>query len=205
MANLCIKTPSSASLVLIFQLLVLRPRPNAHGAHVRGTKESWGDQKAGWLFLYLFSVKLAGLFSNKCIRTELEYMQLWREGIEHRSRALIVYLISNWGWKHKIRIFVTCWMCRKLRAFGGDQTDPKFVWGTKFNFKDWAALSQGQKLPGFQLDPTPSSLGTCPVHPTEHQPAHHHLWVTIQGKELLAQVRGHLPGRFNLRDAERHQ
>ena len=29
MANLCIKTPSSASLVLIFQLLVLRPRPSA--------------------------------------------------------------------------------------------------------------------------------------------------------------------------------
>ena len=29
MANLCIKTPSSASLVLIFQLLVLRPRPIA--------------------------------------------------------------------------------------------------------------------------------------------------------------------------------
>ena len=28
MANLCIKTPSSASLVLIFQLLVSRPRPN---------------------------------------------------------------------------------------------------------------------------------------------------------------------------------
>ena len=28
MANLAIKTPSSASLVLIFQLLVLRPRPN---------------------------------------------------------------------------------------------------------------------------------------------------------------------------------
>ena len=27
MANLCIKTPSSASSVLIFQLLVLRPRP----------------------------------------------------------------------------------------------------------------------------------------------------------------------------------
>ena len=27
MANLCIKAPSSASLVLIFQLLVLRPRP----------------------------------------------------------------------------------------------------------------------------------------------------------------------------------
>ena len=102
---------------------------NAHGAHVRGTKESWGDQKAGWLFLYLFSVKLAGLFSNKCIRTELEYMQLWREVIEHRSRASVVYLISNWGWKHKIRIFVACWMCRKLRAFWGDQTDPKFGWG----------------------------------------------------------------------------
>ena len=30
MANLGIKTPSSASLVLIFQLLVLRPRPNDH-------------------------------------------------------------------------------------------------------------------------------------------------------------------------------
>ena len=30
MANLCIKTPSSASLVLIFQLLVLRPRPIHH-------------------------------------------------------------------------------------------------------------------------------------------------------------------------------
>ena len=28
MANLCIKTPSSAIQVLIFQLLVLRPRPN---------------------------------------------------------------------------------------------------------------------------------------------------------------------------------
>ena len=27
MANLCIKTPSSAIQVLIFQLLVLRPRP----------------------------------------------------------------------------------------------------------------------------------------------------------------------------------
>ena len=30
MANLCIKTPSSAFLVLIFQLLVLRPRPNVY-------------------------------------------------------------------------------------------------------------------------------------------------------------------------------
>ena len=30
MANLCIKTPSSAILVLIFQLLVLRPRPSVH-------------------------------------------------------------------------------------------------------------------------------------------------------------------------------
>ena len=29
MANLCIKTPSSAIQVLIFQLLVLRPRPTA--------------------------------------------------------------------------------------------------------------------------------------------------------------------------------
>ena len=79
--------------------------------------------------IQLYSPILAGLFSNKCIKTELEYMLLWREGIEHRSRALIVYLISNWGWKHKIRIFVACWMCRKLRAFYGDQTDPKFVCG----------------------------------------------------------------------------
>ena len=30
MANLCIKTPSSAIQVLKFQLLVLRPRPSAH-------------------------------------------------------------------------------------------------------------------------------------------------------------------------------
>ena len=92
--------------------------------------------------IQLYSPIIAGLFSNKCNRTELEYMQLWREGIEHRSRASIVYLISNWGWKHKIRIFVACWMCRKLRAFGGDQTDPKFVWGTKFNFKDWGVGHQ---------------------------------------------------------------
>ena len=30
MANLCIKTPSSAIQVLIFQLLVLGPRPTEH-------------------------------------------------------------------------------------------------------------------------------------------------------------------------------
>ena len=35
MANLCIKTPSSAILVLIFQLLVLRPRPSQHLLTVR--------------------------------------------------------------------------------------------------------------------------------------------------------------------------
>ena len=34
MANLCIKTPSSASLVLIFQLMVLRPRPNLPGTQI---------------------------------------------------------------------------------------------------------------------------------------------------------------------------
>ena len=34
MANLCIKTPSSASWVLIFQLLVLRPRPNEQVMYV---------------------------------------------------------------------------------------------------------------------------------------------------------------------------
>ena len=33
MVNLCIKTPSSAILVLIFQLLVLRPRPTPHPHH----------------------------------------------------------------------------------------------------------------------------------------------------------------------------
>ena len=38
MANLCIKTPSSATYVLKFQLLVLRPRPNGDG-------ESNGDDK----------------------------------------------------------------------------------------------------------------------------------------------------------------
>ena len=34
MANLCIKTPSSASKVLIFQLLVLRPRPTVDINHL---------------------------------------------------------------------------------------------------------------------------------------------------------------------------
>ena len=39
MANLCIKTPSSASYVLIFQLLVLRPRPNVQvNSHKRMPK-----------------------------------------------------------------------------------------------------------------------------------------------------------------------
>ena len=42
MANLCIKTPSSAIIVLIFQLLVLRPRPTAWEASL-------------YLCLYLFS------------------------------------------------------------------------------------------------------------------------------------------------------
>ena len=36
MANLCIKTPSSAIQVLIFQLLVLRPRPNGQTSDVKG-------------------------------------------------------------------------------------------------------------------------------------------------------------------------
>ena len=39
MANLCIKTPSSAILVLIFQLLVLRPRPSVHANLVALTNE----------------------------------------------------------------------------------------------------------------------------------------------------------------------
>ena len=38
MANLCIKTPSSASLVLIFPLLVLRPRPTVQFFH---QKREW--------------------------------------------------------------------------------------------------------------------------------------------------------------------
>ena len=36
MANLCIKTPSSAIQVLIFQLLVLRPRPTPHEKRING-------------------------------------------------------------------------------------------------------------------------------------------------------------------------
>ena len=39
MANLCIKTPSSATCVLIFQLLVLRPRPSEH----------WGNGIGVWV------------------------------------------------------------------------------------------------------------------------------------------------------------
>ena len=40
MANLCIKTPKSATYVLIFQLLVLRPRPNVQS----GSGEARGIQ-----------------------------------------------------------------------------------------------------------------------------------------------------------------
>ena len=36
MANLCIKTPSSSTYVLIFQLLVLRPRPTAQAWSMKG-------------------------------------------------------------------------------------------------------------------------------------------------------------------------
>ena len=137
-------------------LLLLLPvlKVDAHGAHVRGTKENWGHQKAGWLFLNLFSMKLAGLFSNKCIRTELEYMQLWREVIEHRSRASVVYLISNWGWKHKIRIFVACWMYCRLHAFWEDQTDPKFVCGGPNSISRTGPFGPSSKILGSpsQLD-----------------------------------------------------
>ena len=41
MANLCIKTPSSAIQVLIFQLLVLRPRPNNH--HLEATNPTLNE------------------------------------------------------------------------------------------------------------------------------------------------------------------
>ena len=43
MANLCIKTPSSAILVLIFQLLVLRPRPTGQGGQVGQDVEMLGS------------------------------------------------------------------------------------------------------------------------------------------------------------------
>ena len=49
MANLCIKTPSSAILVLIFQLLVLRPRPSEHWAqHI--SKVIWGATRISTFF-----------------------------------------------------------------------------------------------------------------------------------------------------------
>ena len=46
---------------------------DAHGAHVRDQRKLGGPKS--WLTSSL-SVKLAGLFLNKCIRTELKYMQL---------------------------------------------------------------------------------------------------------------------------------
>ena len=58
MANLCIKTPSSASLVLIFQLLVLRPRPS-EGA-------SAGDN-AGDLVLEICSNAIYVCFAMQCM------------------------------------------------------------------------------------------------------------------------------------------
>ena len=39
-------------IYMIFRIPVLKV--DAHGAHVRGTKESWGDQKAGWLNLVAY-------------------------------------------------------------------------------------------------------------------------------------------------------
>ena len=44
MANLCIKTPKSATYVLIFQLLVLRPRPSVE----TNSKDPLGPGRGGW-------------------------------------------------------------------------------------------------------------------------------------------------------------
>ena len=72
MANLCIKTPSSAILVLIFQLLVLRPRPIGHS--------KTGSWHLGFhLLILLFDWKTAlgycwkGVAETKIIITLLSY------------------------------------------------------------------------------------------------------------------------------------
>ena len=55
MANLCIKTPSSAILVLIFQLLVLRPRPTAQAVKIH-PRVAWPSSVNGF-----FSTCMTGL------------------------------------------------------------------------------------------------------------------------------------------------
>ena len=96
--------------------------------------------------------------------------------IEHRSRASIVYLISNWGWKHKIRIFVACWMYCRLHAFWEDQTDPKFVCGGPNSISrtgiGWAGPGRGKGMSHIrQHEELPEAA--CPPQtqcPRQHSP-----------------------------------
>ena len=64
--------------------------------------------------------------------------KLWREGIEHRSRATLVYLISNWGVKtQKTQICCLLNVPKIMRFLGGPNRPKICVRGTKINFKDW--------------------------------------------------------------------
>ena len=68
MANLCIKTPSSAIQVLIFQLLVLRPRPNLH-SWLDGSGGSCGSvasDGSGWSGGLMSLLGLFGLVDLVC-------------------------------------------------------------------------------------------------------------------------------------------
>ena len=110
MANLCIKTPSSAILVLIFQLLVLRPRPI--------DRSFFGDvtvaAKLCDFEIFAISTLLAGIMMTKEIHVWLnrlgvgltitiigtnpflqhcqKYQMSWME-------ALLTLWQQNWEWR----------------------------------------------------------------------------------------------------------
>ena len=67
--------------------------------------------------------------------------KLWREGIEHRSRVTIVYLISNWG-ENTIYIWHLLNVPKITRFLGGPNIPKICVAETKFNFKDLGGRSR---------------------------------------------------------------
>ena len=93
-----------------------------------GPKQVWGDQKAGapenLLALRAEGTRVSSWPSNvrdKTIQEAPRGRQNWT-----CSRKLRV---SNWHCRYNIPIYVICCICRNLRAFWGDQTDPKHVCG----------------------------------------------------------------------------
>ena len=97
MANLCIKTPSSASLVLIFQLLVLRPRPS-------------GNSKLGILSGYLHKL---GCQDSKVLDCANQ-LHTFQNSKDSTTRIVKVLLFENYSsvllttlrWRVSIKSFM---------------------------------------------------------------------------------------------------